>query len=307
MLHLYTPHHNAGAEMAAHALLRGLVDRGHRVDVILSRHHPEITGPYTVDGVHVHPRHNKGDPPRWLSDPATHPHVIITHLENTDRATILGALHRVPVVHLAHNTHPQTKWSMLRRPALVVANSAWMAEDLSYWWDLARPKRHMPPVIVIHPPIHAEDYRTKPGQHVTLINVTADKGADMFYALADRHPRTRFLGVEGAYGVQDRRQRPNVTWVDHVAGDRMRSAVYRRTRVLLMPSVYESYGRAAVEAACSGIPTIAAPTPGLREALGPAGVYADRDDVHAWSAHLGHLLTPDGWSAASQAALVLQG
>jgi hypothetical protein len=178
-----------------------------------------------------------------------------------------------------------------------------MAEDLSRWWDVARPRRIMPPVIVVPPPVRAEDYRTKPGQHVTLINATPDKGSAMFYALAERFPTARFLAVEGAYGVQDRRERHNVTWVEHVAGDRMRGAVYRRTRVLLMPSVYESYGRCAVEAACSGIPTIAAPTPGLREALADAGHYAERNDVDAWAAHLGRLLTPAAWSAASEAAL----
>jgi len=303
MLHLYTPHHNAGAEMAAHGLLRALVDRGHTVNVILSQHHPTITEPYTVDGVRVHPRRDKGDPPRFLTDPATAPDVIVTHLENTDRATILGGLHKVPVVHLCHNNHGPTKWSMLRRPALIVANSQWMADDFSQWWDAERPRHPMPPTIVIHPPVHPEDYRTKPGHHVTLVNVTADKGSDVFYALAERFPRARFLAVEGAYGPQDRRERPNVVWLDHVAGDRMRTAVYRRTRVLLMPSVYESYGRAGVEAACAGIPTIAAPTPGLREALGDAGVYADRADLDAWAAHLERLLTPAAWSAASERAL----
>lgn len=303
MLHMYTPHHNAGAEMAMHALLRTLVDRGHVVNVILSRSHPDITEPYTVDGVRVHPRRDKGDPPRFLTDPDTAPDVIVTHLENADRASILGGLHRVPVVHVCHNNHGPTKWSLLRRPALIVANSQWMADDFSRWWDAARPRRTMPPMIVIHPPVRPEDYRTKPGQHVTLINVNADKGADMFYRLARRFPATRFLAVAGAYGEQDRRDVDNVTWVDHVPGARMRSAVYRRTRVLLMPSAYESYGRAGVEAACSGIPTIAAPTPGLREALGDAGVFAPRDDVDAWTAHLERLLTPSGWAAASQAAL----
>jgi glycosyltransferase involved in cell wall biosynthesis len=54
------------------------------------------------------------------------------------------------------------------------------------------------------------------------------------------------------------------------------------TRVLLMPSRYESYGRTAIEAAASGIPTIAHPTPGLREALGAAGIYANRDNPDDW-------------------------
>ncbi|HEX5119847.1 MAG TPA: glycosyltransferase family 4 protein [Pseudonocardiaceae bacterium] len=301
LLHLYAPHHCAGAEMAAHALLRALADRGHEVDVLLSRPHPEITQPYTWDGVRVHPRRDKADPVRWLADAGRAPHVMVAHLECTNRATILGGLYGVPVVHLLHNTHLPTKQALTRRPALAVANTRWMAEHLGAWWDAEQPGQLMPPTIVIHPPVDPAVYRTTPGTQVTLVNCTPVKGSDTFYALAERFPRTHFVAVEGAYGVQDRRQRPNVKWLAHVPGHKMRS-VYRRTRVLLMPSEYESYGRVAIEAACSGIPTIAAPTPGLREALGDAASYADRDDVDAWSAHLRRLLTPAGWSAASARA-----
>src|SRR5215472_13721113 len=189
MLHLYAPHHNAGAEGAAHGLLRALVDRGHQVDVILSRDHDAITESYELDGVRVHPRHDKADPLRWLADPNRRPDVIVAHLENTDRASILGGLYRVPVVQLCHNTFAATKRALLRRPTLVVANTEWMARDLSHWWSAERPGTPMPPTIAIHPPIQPSDYATTPGQHVTLVNVTASKGAAVFYALAEKFPR----------------------------------------------------------------------------------------------------------------------
>lgn len=301
MLHLYTPHHNAGAEMAAHGLLRTLVARGHAVDVILSRDHAAITEPYEIDGVRVYPRVDKGDPARRLSSDEP-PHVIVTHLENTDRASILGRIFRVPVVHLMHNTFGPTKRALTRQPALVVANTQWMADDVEEWWNTDNGGHPMPRTVVVRPPVAVEDYRTTPGTHVTLVSLTAEKGADVFYALADRFPRTKFLAVEGAYGYQDRRPRDNVTWWPHIAGDRMRDEVYRRTRILLVPSSYESYGRVAIEAACSGIPTIAHPTPGLRESLGDAGTFADRDDIDAWDQHLRRLLKPAAWAAASALA-----
>ncbi|MEV4384089.1 hypothetical protein, partial [Streptosporangium sp. NPDC049644] len=53
-LHAYPPHHNAGAEWAAHSLLRALAARGHRVEVHLS----EVTDsrePFALDGVQVIP------------------------------------------------------------------------------------------------------------------------------------------------------------------------------------------------------------------------------------------------------------
>jgi len=72
---------------------------------------------------------------------------------------------------------------------------------------------------------------------------------------------------------------PNVVALAPV--DDMRE-VYARTRVLLMPSAYESYGRTGLEAAASGIPAIAHPAAGIREALGDAAVFVGRDDFDAW-------------------------
>ncbi|MGY0063372.1 glycosyltransferase [Streptomyces sp. LZ34] len=69
-----------------------------------------------------------------------------------------------------------------------------------------------------------------------------------------------------------------------------------------MPSVYESYGMAAVEAMCSGIPVIAAPTPGLVESLSWASTFAAGDDLDGWVSTIRHLSLRDRWHAASLAA-----
>lgn len=302
MLHLYTPHHNAGAELMAHAMLRELVQAGHEVDVLLSREHHQIREPYMHDGVNVFPYQSKSDPYRWFADPVRKPHAVVTHLENTDRATILGQQYGVPVVHLMHNTFDDTKWGLLRKPSLVVANSEWMSEDVIAWWLWQQGARPMPPMVIVRPPVFRAEYETRHGDHITMVNLNVDKGVDTFYALAKRFPERPFLGVRGAYGTQHVMDLPNVEIVEHVPGPEMREKVYSRTKVLLMPSVYESWGRCGVEAACSGIPTIAHPTAGLMESLGEAGSFADRDDIDAWEAHLHRLLTPRGYGAASKAA-----
>src|SRR5690606_41269633 len=84
------------------------------------------------------------------------------------------------------------------------------------------------------------------------------------------------------------------------AGD-TRAAVRARPGVLRMPSVEGSSGMCAVGAAASGIPTIALPTDGLKEALGDAGTYVDRDDIDAWEQALRPLLGR-GWKNASRKA-----
>jgi glycosyltransferase involved in cell wall biosynthesis len=129
--------------------------------------------------------------------------------------------------------------------------------------------------------------------------VTLGKGAELFWALAERLPHVQFLGVKGAYGTQDVRSLPNVEVIDHVPAERMRDEVYARTRVLLAPSSYESWGRVAAEAMCSGIPVVAHPTEGLRECLGPRGLFVDRHDVDAWANMLRVLAVPRAYEKAS--------
>ena len=53
----------------------------------------------------------------------------------------------------------------------------------------------------------------------------------------------------------------------------MRQSVYARTRLLLMPSRSESFGRVGLEAAASGIPTIASPVEGVPEVLGDCALF----------------------------------
>lgn len=302
-LHLYAPHHNAGAETTAHQLLKKLAQRGHQCVVQCSMPHPMyVTGPYDYEGVSIYPYVDQADPLRWLAAPEGKPDLIVTHLKDTLRASILGDIHKIPVINLMHNTHGKTKADCRWGAKLLVYNTEWMRADVESWWRDSQ-ESEPPRGIVIRPPIFPADYKTKPGTCITLINLFEEKGSEVFYALAERFPRLRFLGVCGAYGKQDvRKGLPNVEIIPHVAAHAMRDQVYARTRVLLMPSSYESYGRAGVEAACSGIPTIATPTPGLLEALGDGGTFADRGDLDAWTAALAGLTTAKGWAAASAKA-----
>lgn len=306
MLHLYCPYHNAGAETTAHQLLKRLIDRGHQVAVQLSRQHEQIgTDPYVYDGVTVWPYRANDDPLRWLMSDEP-PQLIIAHLENTLRAAILGDMYKVPVVVLMHNSFEKSRADLRWGAQLVVYNSEWMRADVEDWWGLVQ-QTPPPPGIVVYPPVLRTVYEVKPPSidngHVTLINMTDDKGVEVFYALARRLPKVKFLGVRGAYGRQVIRQDlPNVTIIPHVAPREMAEVVFSKTRVLLMPSAYESYGRVGIEAACSGIPTIAHPTSGLLESLGDGATFIERGDVTAWLDALRRTWSTRGWAVASTSA-----
>jgi glycosyltransferase involved in cell wall biosynthesis len=204
---------------------------------------------------------------------------------------------------LWHNTFPATFRAVgSGTTALAVYNSQWMAEAAARHFaehpDLVRPDRE----VVVRPIVNADDYRTTPGDAVTLVNLYQPKGADLFWALAEAMPERRFLAVRGSYGEQVEKDLPNVEIIDNVPGDQMADRVFARTRVLLMPSTYESWGRVGVEALASGIPVIAHPTSGLRESLGDAGIFVDRDDVDAWAGELRRLDDAEAWQSASEAA-----
>ena len=259
------PPSGVGSWVMTHALLRALVARGHGVDVVLA-----------VDDASL----------------------IVTHVESAGRPIALGNARGVPVVQIAHNAGVFTESALRRRSAaLTVFNSRHVASRMA---GLCRRS------VIVHPPVDAADYATTPGDAVTLVNLSEAKGGNVFYALAERFPDRPFLGVRGGYGVQivprGGGDLPNVEVLEHVEPPQMRDRVYARTRVLLMPSAHESWGRVGVEAMCSGIPVIAHPTPGLQESLGAAGTFCDRDDVDGWEAALRRLLDGRRWRAAARRA-----
>ncbi|OLT13066.1 glycosyl transferase [Actinomadura sp. CNU-125] len=297
----YPPRHNAGSEWMAHSLLRALVARGHDVEVWLSRYSPDRE-PYDIDGVRVVPYAARLDfgSAAWRAD------VLVSHHENVPSAGALARGMGRPFVVICHNTAPAIFKNVGRgSTALAVYNSLHMQADAEAFFCEYTTSLRPTTSIVVRPPVFAEDYAATPGDRVTLVNLNADKGGDLFWRLAERLPDLKFLGVKGAYGqqVDAPRRLPNVDVVEHMPGDQMREQVYARTRVLLMPSAHESWGRVAVEAMASGIPVVAAPTPGLSECLGEAGVFAERDDEQAWVEALTALTDPAQWAEASERAL----
>lgn len=327
-VHAYVPFHGAGAETTMHDLLKHLVKQGHECTVLISRDSGngvrDIHEEYTVDGVRVIPFNGQGEQAgQWMIDPDLD--AIITHLDATERVCAMQHLHKKPIVQLIHNTMFQTTGYLALGAQLVVHNTQWVKEHHeaqlqhivvpivtvgSINWMTRRASSWN--TVVVHPPVHPEEYVVTDGPRdcVTLINLWpggtygethTGKGPEIFWALAARFPEQRFLAVKGGYGEQMVRDLPNVEVIENTPDV---ASIYRRTKVLLMPSRYESFGRVAIEAAASGIPTIAHPTPGLQEALGEGGTYANRNNIDEYASKLHLLLNdPDAYAIASQYAL----
>ncbi|MER7726968.1 glycosyltransferase family 4 protein [Streptomyces sp. NPDC096323] len=295
----YPPDHNAGSEWMLHSMLRPLAERGHRVEVWLS--HPGKTEKeYEIDGVRVVPFQQGID----FAARARAADVLVSHYENVPLVAGLARDGRIPVVVICHDNFAES-FHNAAGADLVVHNSQWIRRDAEIYY--ARyPAEFLPRrSIVVRPPVIAHEYRTEPGDCVTLVNLNADKGGELFWQIAAWMPQWNFLGIQGAYGqqVMPPPRLPNCEVLESVPGQQMREHVYARSRVVLMPSLYESWGRVAIEAFASGIPVIAHPTPGLVEALGEAGIFAYRDDATAWIDALTSLKDSGIWAHASQRAL----
>ncbi|MFE7106638.1 glycosyltransferase family 4 protein [Streptomyces sp. NPDC057575] len=296
-LHGYPPDHNAGAEWMTHSMLRALVARGHDVRVHLFRR-SSFWGRYELQGVQVWPASVASRSAGALGAVAD---VVISHLEGVPFAKEAAVRGKVPVISVCHNTHAQT-FEEASGADLAVYNSQWMREaGEGFYGD----GQYAPPArtLVVRPPVFAEDYRTTPGDRVTLVNLNENKGGLLFWELARRMPDVQFLGVRGSYGDQIVERLPNVEVLSHIPGGAMRDKVYARTRILLAPSEYESWGRVAAEAYASGIPVLAHPTPGLTECLDGTGFLLDRDQPGDWEKVIRRLLSsPGAWERASAKA-----
>lgn len=261
LVHGYPPVQNAGAEWMLHELLKFCVKCGHKVEVLLPI--SKVTE-YDFEGVTV-----KKDDWKYTQKAVAECDLIISHLDKAGRALNLAEYFKKPFVQIIHNTNfygilaAKHKDSRGERWAYVVYNSQFTKDEMKY------PN----PSVIVHPPVDNRRYKVhKKGKRLTLINLFERKGAPFFNDLARALPEYEFLGVEGGYGKQIHATHPNILYMENTPDARK---IYSQTRVLLMPSLYESFGRTAIEAMVSGIPVIAAPTKGMKESLGEAAIFCD--------------------------------
>lgn len=262
-IHLYPPAHNCGSEYVAHNVNKFLLSKGHHVRVILHYHKGD---PYMYEGVEVFPATGSVDAYRWA-------HLIMTHLDMTQFTIVMAKTAQRPIVHFVHNDIPYSSIMNATVKVGCVYNSNWIKDKIGY----------IAPGYVLHPPCDAQDYMVeRTGDYITLISLNERKGGYRFYEIAKAMPDKKFLGVIGSYDNPGEQKLPQIDIVnlllqlpnvEIVPNTPDILSTYRRTRILLMPSDYESWGRTATEAMCSGIPVICTPTPGLKENCGDAAVY----------------------------------
>ena len=148
---------------------------------------------------------------------------------------------------------------------------------------------------VVRPLMHEEKIRINEkfqGDCITLVNANENKGVNQFIEIAKRMPNRKFLAIKPYYGNLNPMIVPNN--VELIPFDDDIRNVLKRTRILLMPSYYESFGRIAVESMYNGIPVIysrpvsnskhpGGSTEGVEEWIKPAGISCEREDIEEWA------------------------
>jgi glycosyltransferase involved in cell wall biosynthesis len=149
------------------------------------------------------------------------------------------------------------------------------------------------------------------GDCITLINANMNKGVHQFLGLARAMPNHKFLGILPYYGEKSVPPAPdNIEWIPFQNDIR---DVLKRTRILLVPSYYESFGRVAVEAMINGIPVLyskpasssvypGGSTEGLDDWIKPVGVGLNRDATPEWADAVRALDDPEAYAQKSEAS-----
>jgi glycosyltransferase involved in cell wall biosynthesis len=147
------------------------------------------------------------------------------------------------------------------------------------------------------------------GDCITLVNANQNKGVHVFLDLAKRMPSRKFLGVLPYYGITALPPgTPNIEWIPF--DDDVRN-ILRRTRILLVPSYYESFCRIAVESMINGIPVLySKPTPksiypggsteGMQEWIGAVAIACEREEPTEWMSAIQRLDDEDEYQEVSQ-------
>lgn len=282
LVHFYVNWRSAGSETVLHGILRHLVEQGHEVTAYVTNA-PKGAEEMTYEGVRLVPVRSAMHGVSMLR--VWQPQVTFTHHDNATVTLQMRRRIRSRIIFLTHNDMKITEQPLRMKPDFVVWNSEWVRESLTDRLPVAATL----PGMVMHPPLAWADHvigspsadRILGRDAITLVNHNAHKGAHVLFGLAERMPERRFIAVEGGHGNQVPIPK-HLTNIEHLPQNPDMRPVWRNTRLVLMPSVYESYGLVSIEAGVSGIPVLAHPTPGLQEALGGAGFWCDRDDLQSY-------------------------
>jgi hypothetical protein len=216
----------------------------------------------------------------------------------------------VPVAQTVHNVDPAYVTTIVPDdPGLCrLANSPFTARRIAALYGVDLPV--IPPLVDPADCVFETQHRGE-GDGILLVNPSVIKGSEIFFQLAAARPDLPFRAIESWSINPDWRtilhnRAAELGNVEILAATDDMRAVYRRTRLVLVPSVVEeTWGRVAQEAQMNGIPVIASDRGALPETIGAGGLVVPIDQgIAPWISALQHLIDDDeAYRQAAAAAL----
>jgi glycosyltransferase involved in cell wall biosynthesis len=262
---IYLPHQRAGSEICLHRTCKYLLSKGHEVKAI-TRYPLD----YHFERIDVYAQ--KKDYKDCHNDLWNWADLVFCQLSGTYYAMNKQKLMPKKVINFTHNNagYPQIN---IRKNVFTVYNTEQIKKELNYNHDS----------FVLHPPVDYRDFVnvdiTK-AEYITLINHNENKGGQILIEIAKRLPNLKFMAVQGGYYHQIYNHKiKNIKYVGITDNIKKYLA---KTKLMIAPSDYDSYGMAQVEALCCNIPVIASDILGFKESLADSAVYVKRNDIDAW-------------------------
>jgi hypothetical protein len=268
--HGYPPHWNMGGEVSLHRSLVALNGK----KVVLTATEKE----YSFEGVEV----KKIDTPNVLDIKANPKPIAKQLLDLEARVVIAQNELSLPAVHSAKESGAISVISVHTPPRFGagIREAVAYSDYAVYNTQTAARQWGEPNALVLHPPISKIPSNTSTGGDAyTVLSSLRNKGVQVVLDLAKLHPDKRFIIVrspaEPTHGIRDLEEQAaklsNVELHPRVSPEEVYKYL-EQTRILLVPSMYETYGMSAIEAAGFGIPAIHVDTPHVREGIGDAAI-----------------------------------
>lgn len=270
LTHGYPPLWNMGGEVSLHRSLRSIKED----KFVLTK----TDKPYIFENVNV----RQINTPDVLNINAN-PEPIANQLINLNARVVIGQNElSLPTVLAANkaeaisivNVHTPPRYGKNIKDAMLLADYAVYNTKASAkeWGE--------PNAFVLHPPISPlPAKRNSTGDAYTMLSSLTNKGVAVVIDLAKQNPDKRFIIVrspaEPTHGLKNIEEIaakiPNLELHPRVAPEEVYKYL-EQTKILLVPSRYETYGMSAIEAAGYGIPSVHVDTPHVREGIGNAAV-----------------------------------
>jgi hypothetical protein len=268
--HGYPPLWNMGGEVSLHRTMKAIREESY----VLTK----TDKPYTFEGISV----RQINTPNVL-DINADPMPIAKQLQELNARVVIGQNElSLPGVLAAREIDATSIVNVHTPPRYGSGISAAMLQsDYAIYNTKAAAKAWgEPDAFVLHPPISPLPKNiSNSGDAYTLLSSLTNKGVGVVIDLAKMYPNQRFIIVrspaEPTHGLKNIEEIvakiPNIELHPRVAPENV-DIYLKQTRILLVPSRYETYGMSAIEAAGYGIPSVHVDTPDVREGIGGAAI-----------------------------------